>query len=131
MKSYACLYLVPRYLLQPAGVISEIVHVLFFKGRGKQEAHVTPMKLNDGMGTIVNGQLATQQDKVITFSSICCEDENGEVEPISSSEPVTNETHANLFRDVNGEEGVSISTSFPEDAMVISIIMKSCACLYS
>ncbi|XP_034206990.1 CRM-domain containing factor CFM2, chloroplastic isoform X2 [Prunus dulcis] len=109
-----------NFLKDTNGEVGDFVSTCFpedVMGRGKQEAHVTPMKLNDGMGTIVNGQLATQQDKVITFSSICCEDENGEVEPVSSSEPVTNETHAKLFKDVNGEEGVSISTSFPEDAM--------------
>ncbi|XP_068303099.1 CRM-domain containing factor CFM2, chloroplastic [Pyrus communis] len=80
--------------------------------RNKQEVHVTPMKLEDRTGTVVNGQVATQQDKVLTFSSIWGEDENGKAEPVSSSEPTRNEMHANLLKDVNGEEGVPVSKSF-------------------
>ena len=63
----------------------------------------------------------------ITFSSICGEDENGKDYPISSNEPAISETVANLFDDVNGEEGVPLSTP----VSVITVIMKSYACLYS
>lgn len=93
-------------------MVSETVYIVFVKARNKQEVHVTPMKLEDRTGTVVNGQVATQQDKVLTFSSIWGEDENGKAEPVSSSEPTRNEMHANLLKDVNGEDGVPVSKSF-------------------
>lgn len=116
------------------------MYIILFKARDKQEAHVTPVNLNDGMGAVVNGQLATQQDEVISFSSTWDEDEIGKFEPGSSNESVTNEedeigkvetgpsnesvtneTHANFLKYTNGEVGDFVSTCFPEDVMVISI----------
>lgn len=73
------------------------------KSRDKQESHVKNVDLNDGMDAVMNGQLATQQDKKNTFSSTCDEDGSGKVDPGSSNESVTNGNHANLFKDISEE----------------------------
>lgn len=73
------------------------------KSRDKQESHVKNVGLNDGMDAVMNGQLATQQDKKNTFSSTCDEDGSGKVDPGSSNESVTNGNHANLFKDISEE----------------------------
>ncbi|KAM5581543.1 hypothetical protein ABKV19_010666 [Rosa sericea] len=78
------------------------------KARDKQEPHVINADIDDGMSPVMNRQFATQQDKEITFSSTCDEDGSGKVEPVSANESVTNETHADLFDDINEEVGAFI-----------------------
>lgn len=104
--------------------------------RDKQEAHVIPISLNDGVAPVVNGQLATQQDNMTSFSPTCDEDESGRVEPGSSNESVTNEedetstvetgssnepvtyeSRASSLKDINGEVEGFPSTCCPEDVL--------------
>uniref|UniRef100_A0A2N9H0S9 CRM domain-containing protein n=1 Tax=Fagus sylvatica TaxID=28930 RepID=A0A2N9H0S9_FAGSY len=83
----------------------------------KNGAHSTPMNLNDGMEASIGNPQATQQDKVIGLSSTYGGDGTGEVEAGSSSELVSKETHAKLCKDMNGEVGDAVSSSFPDNFM--------------
>ncbi|TQD72014.1 hypothetical protein C1H46_042457 [Malus baccata] len=65
----------------------------------------------------------------ITFSSICGEDENGKVDPVSSNEPAISQTVANLFDDVNGEEGVPVSTSVSSNGSSCSATVGKQRCI--
>lgn len=77
------------------------------------------MKLNDGMDASINSPQATQQDILIGLPSTPEGDVTGKVDGRSSSESVRKETHANLFKDMNGEVGTAVSTSCPDNFMVI------------
>ncbi|XP_062010022.1 CRM-domain containing factor CFM2, chloroplastic-like [Rosa rugosa] len=88
------------------------------KARDKQEPHVINADIDGGMSPFMNRQLATQQDKEITFSSTCDEDGSGKVEPVSPNESVTNETHADLFDDINEEVGAFIEARANQDLQV-------------
>ncbi len=77
------------------------------------------MNLNDGMEASIGNPQATQQDKVIGLSSTYGGDGTGEVEAGPSSELVSKETHAKLCKDMNGEVGDAVSSSFPDNFMVI------------
>lgn len=80
------------------------------------------MNFNEGADAPVNNILqATQWDEIIGLSEMYEGDPAGKVE-IESSESVGKETHANLFLDKNGEVGAAVSTSFPDNFMVISRI---------
>lgn len=80
------------------------------------------MNFNEGVNAPINNILqSTQQDEVIGLSAMSEGDPAGKVE-IGSSESVSKETHANVFMDKNGEVGAAVSTSFPDNFMVISRI---------
>lgn len=91
------------------------------KSRDKQESHVKNVDLNDGMDAVMDGQSATQQDKKNTFSSTCDEDGSGKVDPGSSNESVTNETHAILFKDINEEVQAFIKARDKQEPQVTHV----------
>lgn len=76
------------------------------------------MKLNDGMDASINSPQATQQDILIGLPTTTVGDGTGKVDGGFSSESVRRETHANLFKDMNGEVGTAVSTSCPDNFMV-------------
>lgn len=77
------------------------------------------MKLNDGMDASINSPQATQQDILIGIPSTPEGDVTDKVGGGFSSESVRKESHANLFKDMNGEVGTAISTSCPDNFMVL------------
>ncbi|XP_004297960.1 PREDICTED: chloroplastic group IIA intron splicing facilitator CRS1, chloroplastic [Fragaria vesca subsp. vesca] len=90
------------------------------KARDKQELDGidADADLFDGMSPVINGQLATQQGKEITFSLAYDEDGPGKVESVSSDESVTSKTQVDLFEDIKEEAGVFINARDNQDSQV-------------
>ena len=77
------------------------------------------MKLNDGTDASINSPQATQQDILTGLPSTPEADVTDKVDGGFSSESVREESHANLFKDMNGEVGTAVSTSCPDNFMVL------------